>query len=317
MMSKPSALIISTKADTATDEVAARLSQRGIPYHRIDTEDYPFAKAITFEPATTTLQCDGTRLPVPTSIWYRRERTAPTPDGMDEGIATFCRHETRATILGSIMGRQTRWMSHPAAVWQAEFKPYQLHLANKLGLTIPRTLITNDPSTIRNAFASFGSMIVKPTRTGYVHTREGEYAVYTSRVLEHHLDELESARWSPSIYQECITKAYDVRVTVVGNQYFAALIDSQSDPAASVDWRQTDNPNLPHERLILPNDLAGKLGSLMSALHLTFGAIDLIKTPDGRYIFLEVNPSGQWLWLDDMLNLGISDAVTDWLATCN
>jgi glutathione synthase/RimK-type ligase-like ATP-grasp enzyme len=52
----------------------------------------------------------------------------------------------------------------------------------------------------------------------------------------------------------------------------------------------------------------------MSSLKLTFGAIDLIETLDGNYVFLEVNPSGQWLWIDDKLSLGISDAIAHWLA---
>jgi glutathione synthase/RimK-type ligase-like ATP-grasp enzyme len=52
----------------------------------------------------------------------------------------------------------------------------------------------------------------------------------------------------------------------------------------------------------------------MESLHLTFGAIDMIQTPDGDYVFLEVNPSKQWLWLDDMLGFGISDTIAEWLA---
>jgi glutathione synthase/RimK-type ligase-like ATP-grasp enzyme len=233
---------------------------------------------------------------------------------MDEGVATFCRQETRAAIIGGIIGRNVRWMSHPSAIWQAEYKPYQLQLAASLGLTIPPTVVTNDPSAVRSAFDEFGDLIIKPTRSGYVIKDGGEYAIYTSRLLAEHLDDLESARWSPSIYQALIPKKYDVRVTFVGDRYFAAAIDSPSDPAAHVDWRQTENPALPHYPLKLPGALEATLRQLMDALRLTFGAIDLIQTPEGDYVFLEVNPNGQWLWLDDMLNLCISDAVAEWLS---
>jgi glutathione synthase/RimK-type ligase-like ATP-grasp enzyme len=132
-------------------------------------------------------------------------------------------------------------------------------------------------------------------------------------VLKEHLDEIESARLSPTIYQALIPKRYDVRVTIVGEQVFAAAIDSQSDPAAALDWRLTDNPALPHHTITLPDRLVRQLRHLMDSLGLTFGAIDLIQTPDGEFVFLEVNPSGQWLWLDSMLNLGISEAVATWL----
>jgi glutathione synthase/RimK-type ligase-like ATP-grasp enzyme len=318
-MNDVAVLIVSTKVDLATDAVVQRLRHRDIPYFRLNTEDYPFQDTLAYYPEETPgsdhwLVCNGELVRSPTSIWYRRVRTPSTPDGMDEGIATFCRQESRAAIIGGIIGRRARWMSPPSAIWEAEYKPYQLQLAARLGLTIPRTVVTNDPSAVRSAFDQFGDLIIKPTRSGHF-TKEGaEYAVYTSRLLAEHMADLESARWSPSIYQALIPKKYDVRVAIVGNRCFAAAIDSPSDPAAHIDWRQTENPALPHYELKLPEALEATLRQLMESLRLTFGAIDLVETPQGDYVFLEVNPSGQWLWLDDMLNLGISDAVADWLS---
>jgi glutathione synthase/RimK-type ligase-like ATP-grasp enzyme len=317
-MNEVAVLIVSTKVDLATDAVVQRLTDRDVPCYRLNTEDYPFQNTLAYYPVEMNgsdhwLLCNGEPVRSPTSIWYRRLRAPSTPDGMDEGIATFCRQEARAAIVGGIIGRQTRWMSHPSAIWEAEYKPYQLQLAASLGLTIPRTVVTNDPGAVRSAFHEFGDLIVKPTRSGHVIKDGAEYAVYTSRLLAEHLDELESARWSPSIYQALIPKKYDIRVTVVGDRCFAAAIDSPSDPAAHIDWRQTENPALPHYPHKLPGTLAASLRQLMEALRLTFGAIDLVETPEGEYVFLEVNPNGQWLWVDDMLNLGISDAVADWL----
>jgi glutathione synthase/RimK-type ligase-like ATP-grasp enzyme len=205
-------------------------------------------------------------------------------------------------------------MSHPAAVWQSEYKPYQLSVATEVGLPVPPTVITNDPPTIRKAFADFGRMVVKPVKSGHVVHAGQEHAIFTSRVLEQHLSELDSARLSPAIYQALIPKRFDLRITIVGQRIFAAAIDSQSDPAAVVDWRHTDNPHLPHHSVSLPENVAVKLLRLMDSLRLTFGAIDMIQTPGDEYVFLEVNPSGQWLWLDDMLGFGISDAVAEWLA---
>lgn len=66
--------------------------------------------------------------------------------GMDDGVYQFCIQENRAALLGSIMSLDALWMSHPAAVWQSEYKPHQLSVASRLGFTIPRTLITNDPT---------------------------------------------------------------------------------------------------------------------------------------------------------------------------
>jgi glutathione synthase/RimK-type ligase-like ATP-grasp enzyme len=197
----------------------------------------------------------------------------------------------------------------------AEYKPFQLSLARTSGLLIPETLITNDPDQIRQAFHKFGGrMIVKPVRTGFVDYGEEQHAVYTSRVLKQHLGDVESARICPSIYQPLLEKACDIRVTVVGDRLFVAEIDSQSDPDAAVDWRRTSNPDLPHRRGMLSASVAVGILRLTRLLGLTFAAIDLVRTPSGEYVFLEVNPNGQWLWLDDTLNLGITQAVADWLA---
>jgi glutathione synthase/RimK-type ligase-like ATP-grasp enzyme len=311
--------IVSTKVDLATDAVVQRLGTRGVPFYRLNTEDFPFEDTLAYAPSEAGtneqwLVCNGTSVPSPSSIWYRRIRTPDTPTGMEEGVATFCRQETRAAMIGAVMGRQGRWMSHPAAVWSAEFKPFQLQVAARLGIPIPRTLVTNDPVRIRAMFHAVGDLIIKPTRSGHFVRDDIDYAIYTSRLLAEHLQDLESARWSPSIYQQRIPKKYDIRATIVGDRCFVAAIDSPSDPAAQTDWRQTTNAALPHYRHELPTNLTEQLLRLMKVLNLAFGAIDLVQSPSGEYVFLEVNPSGQWLWLDDMLELGISDSVTDWLA---
>jgi glutathione synthase/RimK-type ligase-like ATP-grasp enzyme len=117
-----------------------------------------------------------------------------------------------------------------------------------------------------------------------------------------------------TIYQEFLPKAYDIRVTIVGRKLFAVSIDSQSDPSAVIDWRKTENPLLPHAPIELPAPLQRSLMELMSRLSLAYGAIDLVLTPDGRYIFLEINPNGQWLWIDEMLSLGISHSIAERLS---
>lgn len=308
-------LIVSTAVDAATDDVVRILGDRGAKVVRVNTEDLPFDGSlnIDYQDSQATLLDFSGRNVRPQSIWYRRLRSPPKPDNMDEGIYDFCLRENRAALLGGLLAQQARWMSHPGAVWQAEFKPYQLRVAQAVGLMIPRTFISNDPNAIARAYAQLGDMIVKPAKSGHFWRGGEEYAVFTSSITAEHLDSFEDAKWTPSIYQQRVPKDVDVRVTFVGTKVFAAAIHSQTDPAALIDWRKTENPDLPHSRIDLPMSLLEQLQRLMAHLGLTFGCIDLVKTPDGEYVFLEVNPSGQWLWLDDQLSLGISDAVADWL----
>lgn len=318
-MSDGSILIVSTIADVATDAVVMALLAMGAEHRRVNTEDLPFARSLTVDLGSdgdAQLLFDG-RATASGAIWYRRVRSPSRPAEMDEGIYDFCLRENRAALLGGLMGQNARWMSRPENVWRAEFKPYQLQLARSLGLRIPRTLVSNDPDAIREAVRVFGPLIVKPARSGHFRSGDEDFAIFTSLLSDDHLAQLDDARWSPSIYQEHIPKRFDLRVTYVGGRLYSAAIHSQTDHAAEVDWRRTENPNLPHSPIEIDPVVADKLQALMKALGLEFGCIDLVLTPEGEYVFLEVNPSGQWLWIDDQLELGISEGVARWLAGAN
>jgi glutathione synthase/RimK-type ligase-like ATP-grasp enzyme len=319
----PHVLVASTKLDVATDEVVQLLAERGVRVSRLNTEDYPFNSMLSTSIGGESgrIAVSFTSPPSPavplmgvTSVWYRRVRSAERPNGMTAGVYDFCLREARAALLGSVLALGGRCMNPPEKVWAAEYKPYQLATAQAVGLAVPETVITNDPDEVVAAFKRFGGqMIGKPCRTGYVDYGDGGHAIYTSQILEDHFSKVDAARLSPAIYQPLVPKLCDVRVTAVGDTLFVAEIDSQSDPAASVDWRRSVNPHLPHRVGSLPHEVEQQIRSLLRALGLSFGAVDLIRTPTNEYVFLEVNPSGQWLWVDDILGFGITASVADWL----
>jgi len=321
----PNVLVISTKLDIATDSVVSVLSNRSVPVTRWNSEDFPFDQFLTTILSSETRELSGVAEPSGrpavdfdsiSRIWYRRIRVPERPETFSPGIYEFCMRESRAALVGTILGLRKRIMSPPANIWAAEHKIFQLATAKSVGLSVPETIVTNKPAAVRDAFARFsGNMISKAVRSGFAETDSGQLAIYTSQVLEEHLAAVEDARWSPAIYQPLISKKSDVRVTVVGERLFAAEIDSQSDAASIIDWRRTSNPDLPHRTAVLPGPVSEALRQLVSLLGLTFAAIDLIRTRDDEYIFLEVNPNGQWLWLDEILGLGISDAIADWLSS--
>lgn len=316
MMNDARVLIVSTVADVATDHVVKILSDWNVEHHRINTEDFPFKASLTLDyrdELGPSLDFGKGSRPYDT-IWYRRMRSPPLPAEMDTGIYDFCLRENRAALLGGLLSQHARWMSEPGAVWKAEFKPYQLRVAKEVGLRIPKTIISNDSVAIRRAFEEFGPLVVKPARSGHFVEAGEEFSIFTSMLTRSDLEHLADAKWAPSIYQEHIQKRCDVRVTVVGTKLFSAAIHSQTNPEAMVDWRRTSDPELPHTVIELPDKLASQIRSLMARLGLEFGCVDLVLSEQGEYVFLEVNPSGQWLWLDDQLNFGISEAVAAWLA---
>jgi glutathione synthase/RimK-type ligase-like ATP-grasp enzyme len=321
MLPEPHVLVVSTILDSSTDAVVASIASKGYRCTRVNTETIPFNATLSFviDEAGTRVAFAGegpamTDTAEYSAVWYRRVRVPEKPGDMHPGIYDFCLRESRSALLGSLLALDGRVMSPPASVWAAEYKPNQLAAARAIGMQIPATAITNDPNQIRAAFRRFGGrMVAKPVRTGFVDLGSEQRAIFTNVVSEADLADLRSATLSPTIFQQLIPKKCDVRVTVVGRRVFVAEIDSQTDEAAKIDWRRTNNPNLPHRRGELPGILEDRIFALMSRLGLSFGALDFIRTQDDEYYFLEINPNGQWLWLDDMLGFDITGAVTNWL----
>ena len=121
--------------------------------------------------------------------------------------------------------------------------------------------------------------------------------------------ESDSIRLAPCLFQEYIPKRIEIRVTVLKDKIFPIAIFSQSSEKTSIDWRRYDLENTPHMPYDLPKDIENKCFKLMKESKLIFGAIDLILTPTGKYIFLDINPNGQWLWLEKLTGVPITSSL--------
>jgi glutathione synthase/RimK-type ligase-like ATP-grasp enzyme len=121
---------------------------------------------------------------------------------------------------------------------------------------------------------------------------------------------------TPGICQQFVPKSYEVRATVVGSRIFSGKINSQASPETKIDWRHKPF-DIEEEPIDLPPDVETKIHALMRAFGLIYGAFDFIITPEGRHVFLEVNPAGQYLWVEAKTKLPITAAIADVLgAAC-
>jgi glutathione synthase/RimK-type ligase-like ATP-grasp enzyme len=164
-------------------------------------------------------------------------------------------------------------------------------------------LITNDPDAARIFIDASGyrNVICKSFAATEVEWRE------TRLLTQEELARLDNVRYAPVIFQEYIAAVYDVRVTVVGEKMFAAAIYSQ-ETDYPVDFRM-DIANARIEAVELPDDVQRQIRELMSRLDLVYGAIDLRLTPDGDHVFLEINPAGQWLFVEHASQQPITAAL--------
>jgi glutathione synthase/RimK-type ligase-like ATP-grasp enzyme len=252
-----------------------------------------------------------------TAAWYRR----PSPRQADPALANAeCRDyaaaETRAFVGDLWNSLACRWVPGPLAVFRrAEMKLSQLTAATALGFELPPTLVTNSPRDFFDFYrAHDGNLISKlPSATFLKDSFDRRFGRYTERVRYRDLAHAESIRSSPMIFQAYVEKRLELRVTIVGAQVFAAAIHSQATNQTKEDWRRMDPSHTPYTAHSLPPEIAERCVALVRRLGLTYGAIDLILTPDGRHVFLEINPNGQYLWVERATGLPISEAICDQL----
>lgn len=248
------------------------------------------------------------------SVWYRRPRSVSlSAYKMDAEAIDFARDEWKTFIHNSYTFMEnTLWVSHPKFLDTAANKPMQLAIAKKIGLNIPKTLITNDPNEAKNFIRQCKNrVIVKPTGRGWVYNSDGEAVTFvlTNRLSNEDLDNLHEIVISPVTIQEEIPKAFELRVNIVGQECLAIKIDSQKSEISQVDWRRYDVSNTPYTPFDLPFEIESRCLYLCQMLGLEFGAIDLICQPNGKFVFLEVNGNGQFLWAEQLSNVKISDAL--------
>ena len=118
--------------------------------------------------------------------------------------------------------------------------------------------------------------------------------IYSQSELENKIDLVAN---SPQIIQNFVEKQCELRITIVGDQIFACAIDAQKSKLGKIDWRIYDTSNTSYTKFDLPVEIQEKCLKMLKCMDLSFGCIDMILTPGNEYIFLEINPNGQWLWI--------------------
>lgn len=206
------------------------------------------------------------------------------------------------------------WLSPPSAIAAAERKLRQLIVARQVGFQIPRTHMGNDWDLVERAFSDDArGMVVKPFR-GVIAEHNEIRAMYTTHLTDSLLRDLRRRTIPfPGIYQPFLPKAREWRVTVVDSDVFAGAI--YTDDTAKDDWRRLqETAAVALRREPLPDAIADLCRAYLSTMRLRLGSFDLVEQPDGQVIFLECNASGQFGFLEEILELPISEAIAQQLA---
>jgi MvdD family ATP-grasp ribosomal peptide maturase len=316
-------VLIITRSDDneSVSMVTEAVARKGGKAIRFDTDRYPTEVRLSAyygkgddERLTLTNDEGEFDLRAVEAIWHRRLNFgAQLPLTLDRQLRHASLGETRAAAQGMLASLKAFRMDDVQHIRHAENKQLQLQVARELGLEIPRTLTTNDPAAVRDFAESCENGIVTKMLSSFAVYEEGrELVVFTNPVMPEDLTDLSGLSLCPMTFQEMIPKALELRTTVVGKRVMSASIDSQSSVRAAHDWRRDGLRMLqdwkPYE---LPREAEEKILRLMDHFVLNYGAIDIIVTPDGRHVFLEINPVGEFFWLERCPGLPIADAIAD------
>jgi glutathione synthase/RimK-type ligase-like ATP-grasp enzyme len=237
------------------------------------------------------------------SIWVRRVgRPRPGPEVRDPDDRSFVLREWKTAIDGLLASAGVELVS-PVWAQDAAVKPLQLALARRAGLRVPDTLISNHREAVERFVDEHRGRVVHKVLTV---AKEG--IAETRAWRESDRAALPDLAYTPTIFQERIDAAYDVRATMIGSDIFTMRI---AVAPGTVDSRLDFDAEC--EPMALPCDIGDRLRCLMKDLNLVFGAIDLRVTPEGEFVFFEINPQGQFLFVEIRTGLPLSAALARYL----
>ena len=236
----------------------------------------------------------------PSAVWYRKPQLPVLKGKEIPSVTDFIEHESARyweAFFASI-DNSVRWVNHPFANQQASIKISQLMHAQHVGFEIPDTIVANDP-TLAKKFCTNKNWKVIAKTIGppvFLDDKGKVNNCFARKITQQQESELEHVCACPTILQEYIRPQSEYRVTVIGENVFAFRLNIAGD---YVDWRTVDENSVVPESVSLPTNVTNKCVSLVQSFHLNFSSMDLIQSTDGSFYFLDLNPNGQWLWLEE------------------
>ncbi len=302
-------LVISFPQDPHAAAVMAAIAERGVECHLLDLAEFPRNARLDCRygvdgTSITYRRRDGQVIDLTRAraAWWRR----PQPFTFEHGVdaTAFAHAECEDAVSGLWQALDARWINPPIFDQAAHHKTYQLKLATALGLDPPDTLVTNSPQSAAAFVARHEKVVYKPFAGSAQYWRE------TRMFGEEEQRNLALLRHAPVILQDFIP-GQDYRVTVIAEHVFAALVDASAGNYA-LDFRM--NRDVKITEAALPPALLEAIHVLMGQLHLVYGALDFrLDSRDGRFRFLEINPAGQWLFVESQTGQPIARTLADQL----
>lgn len=311
-------LILTNKWDLTADFVIRELRQRGHSYLRLNSEDLISEKAkisLSDLCIQITWRSQTYNLSKIRAVWNRRPGRPldSLPEGETLSVATrnFVHEQWYSWLEALQILPDVTWINHPINNAVMENKIRQLHLASNMGFKVPATVVTNDWAEALELQRNHGSLIAKALYSPLIEEPEQDFFIFTNRIdAELSRDDEEAIRISPVIFQQPLIPKVDYRVTVLADAVWPVQIIGATTKV-TLDWR-TQKEGLRFVPCRLPHDVEDFCRNYVRMGRLIFGALDLVYHNDEFY-FLEINPNGEWGWLQKQVGLPIAEYLCELL----
>jgi hypothetical protein len=306
-------LILTEENDPHADHVQSILVDQGASVVRLGTSTFPTRLQATLRSGradSRTLAWPGGTLSLDdvSTVWLRRPQNPTAPAAIEDRLTRECIESESSYLLHNLWASMAcRWVPGPPDVLRrGAMKYHQLRLAAEMGVTVPDTIITNDPDEAIEFYRVHDGRIISKMMGNYLASGRVRLFRFTEKLTTSSLAHFGVLRQCPMQFQAYVEKKRELRVTVIGEHVFAAEIDSQATHRTRFDYRryQRGTPYRVHE---MPARMVQFCRDLTRRLGLLYGAIDFIVTPDDDYVFLEINPNGQYLWTEGSTGMPITD----------
>jgi len=316
-------VILTCQDDLHTDAVIRRLGERRPDFGvvRINTDNlstnvnycFQYSNSGRLEKQKLQVLDSGVSADGVSVIWYRKPNKPLPHPALNDYSAQECSVQEYQELLRSLFGffPRAKWINDYWQMQKYSIKANQVWIAEEVGLSVPETLITNDLSTVKELSKRHAEIIIKPLSYNGFASGDAQYGCFTN-VLS--IDELQSFQsedltYAPAIFQQRINKVQELRVTIIGEEVFACEIQTKPETVEHIDWRIESVEELPHKIIELPQEISVRLKKMLSIMNLNFGAFDLIKDETGTYYFIEVNPNGQYFWIELITGAPLTEAM--------
>lgn len=230
---------------------------------------------------------------------------------MPEFYRNFLNRELITLFLGQIMSINAIWVNHPFYAHLASYKIGQIAKAREMGLNVPDTCISTDRQVLFNFYRQLKEknrgVVTKAIHLGYVQAdnSDDDEFIFTQEAVIQKIDDLPEN--NPILLQEKINADYEIRCFVIGDQVLSARIII---PKNCIDYRAVDSSEIKTEMIILPDVQIKACVALTRFFNLKYGATDLLFC-NGKYFFLELNSTGEWLWYENNAQLPLSNEMAN------